>query len=71
MSSSAKPWWKSKTMWVNAAMLILAAAESQLHVLQGVLPGGLFPWLAFTLPVANVALRFITSTAITAKAPDQ
>lgn len=66
-----KPWWKSKTLWVNAVVLMLAAAESQLNVLQGVLPGGLFPWLAFTLPVANAALRFITSTAITAKAADQ
>lgn len=59
-----KPWWKSKTLWVNAAMLALAAAESQLQVLQGALPGGLFTWLAFALPVINAALRFITSTAI-------
>lgn len=59
-----KPWWRSKTLWVNAAMLALAAAETQLNVLQGVLPGGLFPWLAFALPVINAALRFITSTAL-------
>ncbi|OYZ03482.1 MAG: hypothetical protein B7Y42_00445 [Polaromonas sp. 28-63-22] len=59
-----KPWWKSKTLWVNAAMLALAAAETQLNVLQGVLPGGLFPWLAFTLPVVNAALRFITTTGV-------
>ena len=60
-----KAWWQSKTLWVNALVLVLAAAESQLNVLQGVLPGGLFPWLAFTLPVVNAALRFITSTALT------
>lgn len=60
-----KPWWKSKTLWVNAVVLMLAAAESQLNVLQGALPGGLYVWLAFVLPVANAALRFITSTAIT------
>lgn len=59
-----KPWWKSRTLRVNAVVLVLAAAESQLHVLQGVLPGGLFAWLAFGLPVVNAALRFITSTAV-------
>ncbi|OYZ76010.1 MAG: hypothetical protein B7Y09_22425 [Polaromonas sp. 24-63-21] len=61
---AVKPWWKSKTLWVNAVVLALAAAESQLNVLQGALPGGLFTWLAFGLPVANAALRFITSTAV-------
>lgn len=59
-----KPWWQSRTLWVNAIMLALAAAELQINVLQGVLPGGLFPWLAFTLPVVNAALRLITTTAV-------
>lgn len=59
-----KPWWKSKTLWINLLALMLAAAESQLNVLQGALPGGLFTWLAFALPVVNAALRFITSTAL-------
>lgn len=62
-----KPCWKSKTLWFNAIILMLAAAESQLHVLQGVLPGGLFAWLAFGLPVFNAALRLISSSAITVK----
>ena len=59
-----KPWWKSKTLWFNAIALALAAAESQLNLLQGALPGGLFTWLAFALPVINAALRFITTTAV-------
>lgn len=61
---AVKPWWQSKTLWVNALVLALAAAESQLQVLQGALPGGLFTWLAFALPVVNAALRFITRTAV-------
>lgn len=64
---SCKPWYHSKTLWFNAIVLALAAAETQLKVLQGVLPGGLYAWLAFVLPVGNAALRFITSTAITVK----
>ncbi|MFM9902154.1 MAG: hypothetical protein ACKVOT_14175 [Polaromonas sp.] len=60
-----KPWWQSRTLWVNALVLALAAAEAQLNVLQGFLPGGLFAWVAFGLPVVNAALRFITSMAVT------
>lgn len=61
-----KAWYLSKTLWLNALVLALAAAESQLNVLAGHLPGGLFAWLAFTLPVLNAALRLISSTALTA-----
>lgn len=64
---NCKPWYCSKTLWFNAIVLALAAAETQLKVLEGVLPGGLYAWLAFVLPVGNAALRFITSTAITVK----
>lgn len=61
---SCKRWYRSKTLWLNAIVLMLAAVETQLQVLKDVLPGGLFAWLAFGLPVANAALRFITTTAI-------
>lgn len=64
---NCKAWYRSKTLWFNAIVLALAAAETRLQVLQGVLPGGLYAWLAFVLPVGNAALRFITSTAITVK----
>ncbi len=59
-----KPWWQSRTLWVNAVVLALAAAEAQLKILQNVLPGGLFAWLAFGLPVVNAALRLITTKAV-------
>lgn len=62
---NAKPWWQSRTLWVNALVLMLAAAEAQLGLLQGKLPGGLHTWLAFALPVINVGLRAITTTAVT------
>lgn len=68
---NSKRWYRSKTLWFNTIVLMLAAAESQLNVLQSVLPGGLYAWLAFGLPVGNAALRFITSSAITVKGDDQ
>ena len=67
---NCKRWYSSKTLWFNVIVLALAAAETQLNVLQNVLPGGLYAWLAFVLPVGNAALRFITSTAITVKPAD-
>jgi hypothetical protein len=71
---SSKRFYRSKTLWFNAIVLALAAAEAQLNLLKGVLPGDLYTWLAFVLPVGNAALRFITSSAITvkpAKAPTE
>lgn len=62
----SKRWYRSKTLWFNAVVLMLAAAESQLDVLKGSLPGGLFAWIAFGLPIANAALRLISTTALTA-----
>lgn len=59
-----KRWHRSKTLWLNALAVGLAAAEVQLHLLQDVLPGGLFPWLAFGLPVLNAMLRLVTTTGL-------
>lgn len=64
---NCKRWYRSRTLWFNLIVLMLAAAETQLQVLQGVLPGGLYAWLAFVMPIGNAALRFITTTAITVK----
>lgn len=61
-----KAWYRSRTVRFNLIVLMLAAAESQLNMLKDVLPGGLFAWLAFGLPVANAALRFMSTTALTA-----
>jgi hypothetical protein len=69
MKSATKPWYRSKTLRFNAAVLMLAAAEAQLSVLKDVLPGGLYPWLAFALPVGNALLRLISTTAVTLRAP--
>lgn len=64
---NCKRWYCSKTLWFNLILLMLAAAETQLNVLKDVLPGGLYAWLAFILPVGNAALRFLSTTALTVK----
>lgn len=60
----AKPWWKSRTLWLNAAVLALAGAETQLNVLQPLLPVNVYALVAFGLPVLNAVLRFVTTQAV-------
>ena len=50
-------WWKNKVFWMNALVLALAAAEMQLGTLKDVVPGSMFAWVAFGLPVLNAAIR--------------
>lgn len=60
----AKKWWTSRTLWVNALVLALAAAEAQLNVVQPLLPLNVYQLVAFGLPVLNAVLRFLTSQGV-------
>lgn len=51
------PWWKNKVFWLNAIVLGVAAAEEQLGMLKDVLPGSVFVWVAFGLPILNKAIK--------------
>lgn len=64
MGEQAKPWWQSKTLWLNAIVLSLAAAEDHVGLLQPVLPVNFYQLVAFALPVLNAALRFLTTTGV-------
>lgn len=59
-----KHWWKSKTLWLNLIAAILIALESQFSLLQAVLPGNVYAWIATALTVANAALRVITTAPL-------
>jgi hypothetical protein len=56
-----KAWWKSKTLWFNFIVAALILAEINLHYLEGHLPPWLFAWLAFSLPLINMGLRFVST----------
>lgn len=64
-----KPRWKSKTYWANATALALLAAESNLHVLQPLLPVNVYLVAAFLLPVLNFVLREFTDRGVGAVRP--
>lgn len=59
-----KKWYKSKTVILNLAVAVLTVLESSTGVLQPLLPTHWFAFVAIALPVANVALRFITTQPI-------
>jgi hypothetical protein len=64
ITTDAKPWYLSKTLIVNALVMALATAESQLHILQPLLPVSVWQLVAFFLPVVNAALRVVTTNGI-------
>lgn len=61
---SAKPWWKSKTLWLNLISAVLIALESQFSMLQPYLPGSVYAWIATVLTVSNAVLRVITAAPL-------
>jgi len=62
-----KPFWKSKTLWFNAIVAALAAAEAAAGVIQPLVPGNVYGWGLMVLTVGNAILRVITSQAVTIK----
>ncbi|RIX47455.1 MAG: hypothetical protein D3M94_07220 [Rhodocyclales bacterium GT-UBC] len=62
--AAKKAWWKSRTIRINVLIGVLAAAESQLHLIQPLLPVNFYGLLAFGLVLLNTALRIVTSQAV-------
>lgn len=70
VARESKPWWASRTLWINLFVLALAMAEQKLQFLQGVLPGNFYAITAFALPIVNVVLRSVTTAAVTLRRTD-
>ena len=61
---SKKRWFTSKTIWLNTAAAALVALEANWGLLQPLLPVNFYSVLAVALPVANAALRIVTSKGV-------
>lgn len=61
-----KSWWKSKTLWVNIFVAVLATLEATTGLLQPYLPELWYVVVAVGLPVINVVLRIITTQGLKA-----
>lgn len=60
----AKPWWKSRTIRVNAVIAGLVALEAGTGLLQPILPVNFYTAVAVGLPIINAVLRVITTQAL-------
>ena len=65
--NNAKPWWHSKTLWLNAVAAALVALEAGTGVLQPFVPVNVYAALAVGLPVLNAALRILTTQGVSLK----
>jgi hypothetical protein len=59
-----KPWYTSKTIWVNIFVAVLASLEATTGLLKPYLPEHWYVILAVGLPVVNILLRVITTQPI-------
>lgn len=57
-----KPWFKSKTIWLNLIVATLAAVQSMAPTM---LPPVAGPWILFAASILNVWLRVISASEIT------
>ena len=64
VSLPVKPWWQSRTLWLNALVLIAAVVEKNLNLLQPVLPVNVYAVVAFCLPVASCLRGASQATAL-------
>lgn len=61
-----KSWWKSKTLWVNIIVAVLASLEATTGLLQPYLPQHWYVVVAVGLPIINVVLRIVTTQGLKA-----
>lgn len=57
----AKPWNRSRMLWVNGVAAALVALEANTGLLQPILPVNFYAAIAVALPVINALLRVVTS----------
>lgn len=65
--TETKPWWRSKTIVVNALVAALVALEAGTGLLRPLLPVNFYTVVAVGLPIINAMLRVITTQALTLK----
>lgn len=59
-----KHWLKSKTIWLNASVAALAAAEASFGLLKPYLGESVYGVALFIVTIANVYLRFVTTQPV-------
>lgn len=65
-----KPWWQSRTLWVNFASGVGFALEIHYRALRPLVSPEVYQWLAILIPVVNAALRAITTAPLSFRPRD-
>lgn len=60
-----KPFWQSKTLWLNGLVAALAAMEASTGLLKPYVGQEGYVTLMILLPAANAMLRFISKDTLT------
>lgn len=63
-AKTEKPWWESKTIWLNIAVGVVAVVDSSTDVLQSVLPPDVMGSVLAVTAVVNVVLRAVTGQPV-------
>ncbi|HAF44679.1 MAG TPA: hypothetical protein DCK83_07005 [Gallionellaceae bacterium] len=59
-----KPWYKSRTLWVNLLSAIGIVLEVKYEAIKPLVSPEIYQWLAILIPVANTALRVVTTAPL-------
>lgn len=62
-----KPWYKSKVIWFNIIVAMLAALEASAAMIQPFIKGNVYGWGLLLLTAGNAGLRIITTQGLTLK----
>lgn len=68
---NTKPWYLSRTLWLNVIAAGFLALEATFHLVQPLVPVNVYLVVAATLPVLNAMLRVVTSAQLTLTATSQ
>lgn len=60
----SKPWWESKTIWLNLAVGVVAVVDASTDVLHSVLPPDVMGGVLAATAVINVVLRAVTGQPV-------
>jgi hypothetical protein len=64
MTAQCKPWWHSKTIWLNTAVAVVAAVEASTDILKQFMPAEAIGPVLAAVGVLNIALRIATGQPI-------
>jgi hypothetical protein len=64
MTQQCKPWWHSKTIWLNTAVAAVAAVEASTEILKPIIPPDALGVVLAAVGILNVALRVATGQPV-------